>query len=108
MSAFLSALKQGKTVVVDWTADWCPNCKFVEKTVLEADEVRKAFAKKRVVLMKADITRKRPVAEALMERLGSRSIPFLGIFPGEDPYRPWILRDIYSKSSLLKILEKVP
>ncbi len=108
MGAFLSALKQGKTVVVDWTADWCPNCKFVEKTVLEAEEVRKAFEKKGVVLMKADITRKRPVAEALMERLGSRSIPFLGIFPGDDPYRPWILRDIYSKSSLLKILEKVP
>ena len=108
MESFLAALKEGKTVVVDWTADWCPNCKFVEKTVLDSQEVRRTFEKKKVVLMKADITRKRPVAEALMEKLGSRSIPFLGIFPGDDPYRPWVLRDIYSKTSLLEILDKVP
>ncbi len=108
MGSFLAALKQGKTVVVDWTADWCPNCKFVEKTVLDTEEIRRAFAKKGVVLMKADITRKRPVAEALMRKLGSRSIPFLGIFPAGDPYHPWILRDIYSRSDLLEILGKIP
>ena len=108
MGAFLKALEEGRNVVVDWTADWCPNCKFVEKTVLESEPVRKAFRRKKVLLMKADITRKRPLAEALLHRLGSRSIPFLGIFPGNDPYRPWILRDIYTKGALLEILERLP
>ncbi len=108
MKAFLAALKEGRNVVVDWTADWCPNCKFVEKTVLDSEAVRKAFRRKDVVLMKADITQKRPVAEALLERLGSRSIPFLGVFPGDDPYHPWVLRDIYTRSDLLRLLEKMP
>jgi thiol:disulfide interchange protein len=107
--ARLQALgREGRTVVVDWTADWCPNCKLVEKLVLENDEVKEAMKAKNVVLMVADITRKKPVEEALLARLGSRSIPFLGIFPGDNPRQPYVLRDIYSKSDVLEILERCP
>ena len=107
--ARLQALgREGRTVVVDWTADWCPNCKLVEKLVLQNEEVQEAMKAKNMVFMVADITRKRPVEEELMSRLGSRSIPFLGIFPGDNPRNPFVLRDIYSKSDVLKILDLCP
>ncbi len=107
--ARLQALgREGRTVVVDWTADWCPNCKLVEKLVLQNEEVQEAMKAKNVVFMVADITRNKPVEEALMARLGSRSIPFLGIFPGDNPRKPYVLRDIYSRSDVLKILERCP
>jgi len=100
-------LEEGRSVMVDWTADWCPNCKFVEQTVLHTEAVEKKVEEKGVVFMIADITRPHHDAQALMKKLGSQSIPFLGIFPAGDPYRPWILRDIYSQSALLEILAQI-
>jgi thiol:disulfide interchange protein DsbD len=100
--------QEGRTVMVDWTADWCPNCKYVEKAVLESEEVRQAMKRKDVVFMVADITQKRPVEEALMNRLGSKAIPFLGVFPGDDPKQVHTLRDIYSIDDVLDILNDCP
>jgi thiol:disulfide interchange protein DsbD len=99
-----------RTVVLDFTADWCPNCKVVEKFVLESDTVQEAFAAKDAVLMKADITRAtdEDPAVRLRDQLGSKTIPFLAIFPGDEPYRPYILRDMYTRGAVLEILERCP
>lgn len=83
--------------VVEFTADWCPNCSLVEKIALEKDSVQKLFARDDVDFIVADITRKSPEAESLMNRLGSKSIPLLAVFPpGEGFSSPLCLRDIYS------------
>jgi len=99
-----------RTVVLDFTAAWCPNCKFVERVVLESAEVAAAFDAKNVARVVADITHagNASLAIRLRNQLGSRSIPFLAIFPGNDHYRPFVLRDIYSKADVLAILEKCP
>jgi thiol:disulfide interchange protein len=91
-------------VIVEWTADWCPNCKYVENTVYRNREVIQRL-KQGVKLMRADITRPFPEAERLLKRLGGRSIPFAAVFPAEDPSKPRILRDIYTPETLLKALE---
>jgi thiol:disulfide interchange protein len=100
--------REGRTVMIDWTADWCLNCKFVEQAALETADVAAWLEKKRVVIMKADITVFPPPEVALMDRLGSKSVPFLAIFPGDDPRRPYVLRDIYSERSVLDILQRCP
>jgi thiol:disulfide interchange protein len=83
-------------VVVDFTADWCPNCVLVERTTLQDQRVRQALRDRNALLLKADLTRDNPPAKLLLERLGSRSIPFLAIFPpGERFWHPFFLRDIY-------------
>jgi thiol:disulfide interchange protein len=97
-------LSGGQTVIVEWTADWCPNCKYVENTVYRNREVVQRL-KQGVKLMRADITRPFPEAERLLKRLGGRSIPFTAVFPAEDPSKPRILRDIYTPEALLKALE---
>ncbi len=38
-----AALKEGRPVVVDWTADWCINCRSLEAFVLSKDAVREEF-----------------------------------------------------------------
>lgn len=89
--------------VVEFTADWCPNCSLVEKIALEKPEVQKLFARGDVEFIVADITEKNPSAESLMQRLGSRSIPLLAVFPpGEGFTSPLCLRDIYSADDVLR------
>lgn len=96
----------GKITVISFTADWCPNCKLVEKTVLNTRRVRKIFNDDHVELMIADITQKNLPAEELMSRLGSGSIPFLAVFPpGEGFLKPVCLRDIYSAADVETAVE---
>lgn len=110
METLQAYASQNRNIMVDFTADWCPNCKFVEKTRLESDEVRAALAEKNVVPLLADITRSGPDDPMILFRnqLGSRSIPFLAIFPADAPNEPYILRDIYSIEDVLSILDRCP
>jgi len=100
------ARDEGQTVVVDFTADWCPNCKVNEKLVLESDEVRKAFKKADILFLVADITRKNPVAEKELKHLGGFSIPFLAIYPRGKRSQARTIRDVYTKKKFLTFLEE--
>jgi thiol:disulfide interchange protein DsbD len=100
-----AALKKGHPVVVDFTANWCVNCKFVKATVLESPAVRTNFSQAAVVLLRADLTKQNPVAQSLLVKLGGRSIPFLAIFSPRSPYRPEVLRDIYSIGDVTQALQ---
>jgi thiol:disulfide interchange protein len=46
---------EGKVVVVDFTAEWCLNCKAFE-IILNEDEVQAQLARPDVVAIKADLT----------------------------------------------------
>lgn len=96
-----------QVAMVIFTADWCPNCKFVEATALASSGVIEFVNKNNITIYKADITTKNPPAESLLQQLGSHSIPFAAIFPeGENFSQPVILRDIYTAKDLLKALQK--
>jgi thiol:disulfide interchange protein len=103
-----TAHAQGQHVIVDFTANWCLNCQYNMVTVLSSDEVVDLLIKKHVLALKADLTWTNPAAESLMHHLGSRSVPFLAVFSGDDPYRPIIMRDILSKGELVRVLKSLP
>ena len=101
----LAAAAAQRWVVVDFTADWCPNCVLVERATLQDQRVRQAFRDRNALLLKADLTRENPPAKLLLERMGSRSIPFLAIFPpGERFWHPFFLRDIYHADDVVSVL----
>jgi thiol:disulfide interchange protein len=101
----LAAAAARRWVVVDFTADWCPNCVLVERATLQDRRVRQAFRDRNALLLKADLTRDNPPAKLLLERMGSRSIPFLAIFPpGEQFWHPFFLRDIYRVDDVVSVL----
>ncbi len=98
-----NSVSGGKTVVVEFTADWCPNCKVLEYTVFRDSEVRKILGESGTVFLKADITVKGSEGEALLKKLGGRSIPFLAVFPpGKGYTSPICLMDIYSTSDFIR------
>jgi Thiol:disulfide interchange protein len=96
----------GRISVIEFTAEWCPNCRLVEKITLHTDKVATSLRDGSIDFMVADITSSNPVAEKLMLLFRSRSIPLLAIVPpGESFNRPIILRDIYSENDVLKAIE---
>jgi thiol:disulfide interchange protein len=102
---FLGNRDSAKISVIEFTADWCPNCKLVDKATLQSDRVVSALRAPSVDFMVADITGKNGSAERLMQLFKSQAIPLLAIVPpGEGFSRPIILRDIYSEEDVLKAL----
>lgn len=106
-------LANGRVVAVDFTADWCMNCKFLEKTILHTPEVEAVFDSKNVLTLTADWTNQdaqTPEILAINELLdanGARQVPTLMIFTPEAPDKPIVLRGLYTKASLLEVLEKL-
>ncbi len=96
-----------KPLLVEFTADWCPNCKFVEKTVLTPENVQKWQEEYGLTLIKVDITRDNMAGEKLLHSLGSQSIPLTAIFGvGKEAAQPVVIRDIYSVEDLSMALEQ--
>src|SRR5690606_40357 len=53
---FSQELARGNVVLMDFTAEWCLNCKALERTVLYTDRVVDLLEDGRVVPMKVDLT----------------------------------------------------
>jgi thiol:disulfide interchange protein len=103
--ASLHAVLGKETVVVDFTADWCPSCKLLEQTTLTSDRLGDMKNRYGLNLMRADLTQNNPEAEALLHALGSKSIPVLAIFPKNAPKSPLVLRDLFTPAQLEDALE---
>lgn len=103
--------EEKRSVLVDFMADWCANCKFNEIRVFHSPEIRRLMRSKNVVLMKADLTREGPRTDMLrrfMNHLGARSVPFLAVFPGDQPMRPYTRYDLLGKNDMRDILNGLP
>jgi thiol:disulfide interchange protein DsbD len=82
--AVAAAIARGEPVFIDFTADWCVNCKFFEKTVINTEPVKKAFAEKKVTLFRADWTRPDPNIKRALQRFNRIGVPLYVLYrPGE-------------------------
>ena len=66
---------EGRPVFVDFTAAWCVSCQVNKRLVLNTDETQQAFAQSKVVLMRADWTRRDAVITQALARLGRNGVP---------------------------------
>lgn len=80
------ALAMQRPVFVDYTADWCLNCKTNEKVFIEVERVRTVLTETQILPMKADMTNKAPVMEKWLARLGRNGIPAYVIYLPDGNY----------------------
>lgn len=94
-----------KNLVVDFTADWCPTCKFLERTVLTPPRLY-AWAKQHdTEFIRVDLTNQNPKAMEFLRSLGSVSIPVVAFFPaGTGAETPLVLRDLYTAGQFTQAL----
>lgn len=108
---FADLLAEGRSVFVDFTASWCPNCIWNERHVYDSEEALERFAAKGVVRMRADMTNDSPrteMLERLRSALGARSIPFMALFPAGSPETPYVRYDIVNRQDMLDLLDSLP
>ena len=98
----------GKSVFIDFTADWCITCKFNEKTAIDTPAVQELLHEKNVVAMKADWTNANPEITAALRNFGRVGVPFYVIYPAGKPADPVVLPEILTESILLDALKKLP
>ncbi|MEM9353946.1 MAG: thioredoxin family protein [Planctomycetota bacterium] len=100
-------LERGKTVVIDFTADWCPTCKVMEKTVLKTDAMGSVFEANDIYTLVADWTHRDTSTEvtAKLNELRAQQIPLLAIYSGSRPdAAPILVPGTYTISSLTEKL----
>jgi thiol:disulfide interchange protein len=95
-----------KTVLVDFTADWCLTCKANLKFAINRREVSDLVQKQGVVPLLADMTDVASENWSVLNSLGGNSIPFLAVFPADRPDEPIVLRDLVTKSQVLDALQR--
>ncbi len=104
--SFFSEL-QDKRLIIDFTADWCPNCKVLEQTVLTPANRARWEKEFDVTFIQVDLTQENTDKQKFLESLGSSSIPVVAIFPkGTNAYSPIILRDLFTTGQMEDALKK--
>ncbi len=101
------AAEQNKLVFLHFTADWCANCKVLEKTVLTKERLEEWAERYGAVFIQADITHDNPAAQAMLQALDSASIPVVALFPADSQAAsPLVLRDLFTTQQIEKAVSK--
>ena len=99
-----SLVAEGKTVLVDVTAEWCVTCQVNKKLVLEKPNISTALAEDNIILMQADWTRPDQKIADYLASYGRFGIPFNAVFGPNSP-DGIILSELLSENEVLKALE---
>ena len=84
---------EGRTIFVDFTADWCLTCKVNERVALHNERVLQAFGERKVAYLVADWTRNDPAITQALARFNRPGVPLYLVYVngGEPKLLPQIL-----------------
>jgi thiol:disulfide interchange protein len=105
--ALSRARAEGKTVMVDFTADWCPNCKYNLAVAIDKPRVKDLVERNDVVPMLADWTDRSSTIKESLAALERQSIPVLAIWPANAADEGVIILDgLLTERQVLDALEQ--
>jgi thiol:disulfide interchange protein DsbD len=105
-AALEAARATGRPVFVDFTAEWCINCKANEKLVLYTKAVGQAFLDKNVIALRADYTAKDPAIQKWLTKFERIGVPLYVLYrPGEP--EAVVFPELLTRDGVLGELEKI-
>lgn len=102
---------QGKAVFVNFTAAWCITCLVNERVALRSPAVTEVFARKGVVYLRADWTKRDPEIARVLDSFGRAGVPLYLVYPpGLAGQRarsePHVLPQILSEGMIIEALDR--
>ena len=76
-----NARRSGKPIFMDFTAQWCMNCKFNEKTVIETEQTGRLLKDLGFVAIRADNTRHNKVIDRWLKKFDRAGVPMYLVYP---------------------------
>lgn len=104
-ASFEQLRKEGKPILIDFTADWCLICKQNEAGALNTEETVKFVRDNNIIPLMADWTDENDEIREWLNRFGSISVPLTVIVPPDPNAKLTTLSGLYSKKELLSKLE---
>jgi len=102
--ALSEARNAGRPVLIEFTADWCINCKVLEKTVYAAPAIARVVRETGALPLRADLTRPNPRLTGYLRRFGGAGLPFAVILkPGGQVHQT--LPDLFTVNTLKTAIE---
>jgi thiol:disulfide interchange protein DsbD len=101
--ALAKARAEGRPVFVDFTAAWCVTCQFNKRTALADPAVLADFDAQKVVLLRADWTRRDAAITQELGRLGRSGVPVYVLY-GPGAARPVVLPEILRAAELRRAI----
>ena len=103
---------QGRPVFVNFTAAWCITCLVNERVALRSSAVAEAFARKGVVYLKADWTKRDPRIAQVLGSFGRSGVPLYLVYPPARPGQPAgaepsVLPQLLSEGMIIEAIEKI-
>jgi thiol:disulfide interchange protein len=96
-------VSQGKTVLIDITADWCITCKANKLLVLDSAEVKDKIKNDKIVAMRGDLTKHNEEIFNFMKKYHRYGIPFNIVFGPAAP-EGILVSELLSKKALLETI----
>ena len=96
----------GKTVMVEFTANWCPTCQTNLKFAIDTEATKDLIEANGVVPLLADLSDPSQEISDALEALHQKAIPVLAIFPAGRAQEPDVLDGVITQSQLLDALKK--
>lgn len=103
---FADAQRRGDVVVMDFTAEWCLNCKALEAGVLNTDRIVELLHSPGVVPMRVDLTTTNPDGQAKLKALGWVGIPLLAVFGPGVGYAEPLRYDSYTPDMVVRAVSR--
>jgi thiol:disulfide interchange protein DsbD len=103
----VSALQRdGRAVLVNFTAAWCITCKVNEQVALTTDAVRQALDERGVAYLKGDWTRRDPAITQELSRYGRGGVPLYLLYPAGQG-SPEVLPQLLTEGLVLQALSRI-
>lgn len=105
-AAFERAVAERKVIVLDFTAEWCLNCRALEAAVLERGDIVELLGDPDVARIRVDLTADNPDGRAKLRELEWVGIPLLAVYGPATGYEVPRKFDSYTAGMLREAVER--